>query len=192
MLPCSHAVHSLSSHSRSLVDVSSTDSYCAAVHVVCDAQVPHPLCASVGATFMYSVPEHTFTAEHSRLTDADGTRVSHVTPIVHTRHDSQLVRRWLNKAWYVCGGQSLHVRLAVAVSADMSSPAPHVGCAMHSVARCCALGWYVLLGQSLHVRCALVVSGDATWPAPHTGCEVQATSRWLVCDWNVLGGHPLQ
>ena len=87
MLPCSHAVHSLSSHSRSLVDVSSTDSYCAAVHVVCDAQVPHPLCASVGATFMYSVPEHTFTAEHSRLTDADGTRVSHVTPYAHALRD---------------------------------------------------------------------------------------------------------
>ena len=135
MLPCAHAVHSLSSHSRSLVDVSSTDSYCASVHVVCDAQVPHPSCASVGATFMYSVPEHALTAEQTRSSLALGARVWHVTPIAHASHAVQLVLRWLLADWNVLSGHGLQVRLAVSVSDDMRCPAPHVGCGLHDVSR---------------------------------------------------------
>ena len=60
---------------------------------MCAAHVPQPLCASVGATFMYSVPEHTFTFEHWRLIDAVGARVWHVVPSVHAVHALQLVMR---------------------------------------------------------------------------------------------------
>ena len=119
MLPCAHAVHSLSSHSRSLVDVSSTDAYCASVHVVCDAQVPHPSCASVGATFMYSVPEHVFTIEHSLLTEADGARVSHVVPAEHVSHAAHAVSRCCKDVWNVPAGHALHERRAVFVSPEM-------------------------------------------------------------------------
>ena len=125
--PLAHAVHSLSSHSRSLVDVSSTDSYCASSHTVCAAHVPHPLCASVGATFMYSVPEHTFTFEHCRLIDDVGARVWHVTPKVHAVQALQCVLRCATAGWYVSDGHAVHVRRAVNVSADIYSPAPHVG-----------------------------------------------------------------
>ena len=99
MLPLAHAVHSLSWHSRSLVVVSSTDSYWALVHTVWLAHVPHASCSSVGATFMYCVAEHSLTALHTRLTEADGAVIWHVTPKEHVSHAAQLVWRCPVAAW---------------------------------------------------------------------------------------------
>ena len=182
MLPLVHAVHSLSSHSRSLVVVAATVSYCAPVHVACDAHVPHAPCASVGATFMYSVPEHTFTAEHSLLTEADGARVSHVVPAEHASHAAHAVSRCCKDDWNVPAGHALHVRRAVFVSPEMRWPAPHVGCAVQLVERCDDSTWYVLAGHALHVRSVVLLSTDIASPAPHVGWSLHTMARWAVLD----------
>ena len=109
---------------------------------------------------MYSVPAHTFTFEHRRLIDAVGARVWHVVPRVHAVHALHLVLRCPAADWYVLAGHALHVRCAVSVSADMRSPAPHVGCAVHAVSRWLFDVWYVSAGHALHVRTAVVVSDD--------------------------------
>ena len=109
---------------------------------------------------MYSVPEHTFTFEHWRLIDAVGARVWHVVPSVHAVHALQLVMRCPVADWYVLAGHALHVRCDATVSADMRSPAPHVGCAMHAVSRWLLDVWYMSEGHALHVRIAVVVSDD--------------------------------
>ena len=191
MLPFAHAVHSLSSHSRSLVVVAANASYCAPVHVACDAHVPHAPCASVGATFMYSVPEHTFTAEHSLLTEADGARISHVVPSTHVSHAAHAVSRCCNDDWNVPAGHAVHERRAVFVSPEMRCPAPHVGWAVQLVSRCDDSTWYVLFGHALHVRAAVLLSTDITSPAPHVGCAVHSVLRWLALVWYVFAGHAL-
>ena len=72
----------------------------------------------------------------------------------------QPVLRWLTADWYVFDGHVLHVRRDATASADMRSPAPHVGCAMHAVSRWLLDVWYVSAGHALHVRIAVVVSDD--------------------------------
>ena len=62
----------------------------------------------------------------------------------------QPVLRWLTADWYVFDGHVLHVRRDATVSADMRSPAPHVGCAMHAVSRWLLDVWYVSAGHALH------------------------------------------
>ena len=88
------------------------------------------------------------------------------------------VRRWLTALWYVSIGQIEHVRLAVFESAEIISPAPHIGCAKHDVERCLLALWYVSLGQPEHVRLAVRESADIACPVPHCGC---ASHRVLEC-----------
>ena len=150
---------------------------------MCDAHVPHASCASVGGTFMYSPSPQTLTGVHWRFTDADGARVWHVLPSVQVVHAAQLVERWLCDAWYVLAGHALHVRFAVAVFADMSSPAPHVGCDTQPVERWLCDVRYVLAGHALHVRCAVLVSAEMRSPAPHVDCVAQVVDRWFEAVW---------
>ena len=74
-------------------------------------------------------------------------------------------------------GHALHVRAAVLVSADMRSPAPHVGCDAQVVERWLCDAWYVSAGHALHVRAAVLVSADMRSPAPHVGWGVQSVER---------------
>jgi len=54
--------------------------------------------------------------------------------------------------WYAFAAHALHVRDARSLSADISCPAPHVGCVWHAMLRWLVLPWNVLAGQALHDR----------------------------------------
>jgi hypothetical protein len=41
--------------------------------------------------------------------------------------------RWLVASWYVLAGHPEHLRAAVALSAEMSLPGPHVVCTVHEL-----------------------------------------------------------
>lgn len=86
--PLAH-VHTFSAHSRSLVGVSSTDSYWCDAHTLCAAHVPGNV--SVGFTFMYSVLEHLFTGEHTRFCVFDGAVLSYVVPSEQIDHAEQVL-----------------------------------------------------------------------------------------------------
>ena len=78
-------VHTFCEHSRSLVAVSSLDSYWALLQSVCTEQVPPVV--SVGAVDIHSVPVvHTFTLLHTRFCVMLGAVVSYVDPSVHVAH----------------------------------------------------------------------------------------------------------
>ena len=51
-------------------------------------------------------------------------------------------------SWYVLAGHAEHVRWAVLLSAEMNSPAPHSGCAVHVVSRCAETLWKVSASQA--------------------------------------------
>ena len=80
-------------------------------------------------------------------------------------------------------GQAEHVRSAVTVSADISSPSPQYGCVVHVSTRCDVAAWYVLVQHALHVRAAIELSDDMYCPALQVVCAVHEVSRWLVLSW---------
>ena len=55
-------VHCFSEHSRSLVALSSLDSYWCSLHTVCEAHVPAN--AALGGSAMYSLASHSLTSVH--------------------------------------------------------------------------------------------------------------------------------
>ena len=66
------------------------------------------------------------------------------------------------------------MRFAVAVSADMSWPGPHVGCVTHSVSRCCVASWYSSVPHGPHTPAFVVLYAEIFCPAPQYGCATQA------------------
>ena len=77
-------VHTFCEHWRSVVVVSSVDTYCVSLHSVWLAHVPAKV--SVAAVFMYSVPEHRFTLLHTRFCVVLGAVIWYVAPSVHVSH----------------------------------------------------------------------------------------------------------
>ena len=71
----------------------------------------------------------------------------------------------------------------------MRCPLPHVGCALHDVARCELEVWYWFAAQAGHVRCAVA---DAAYrvPLPQAGWLSQEVLRWELLVWNVFAPHP--
>ena len=88
-----------------------------------------------------------------------------------------------DSTWYVLAGHALHVRSDVLLSTDIASPAPHVGCAVHSVLRWLERVWYVFAGHPLHVRRVVALSTDMNWPAAHVGCAKHSVNLCCVRSW---------
>lgn len=71
----------------------------------------------------------------------------------------------------------MHVRADVLESGLAYCPAVHVGCSMHSVARCEGDGWYVSDGQREQSRFEFVDPRSAySSPCVQFGCSVQLVS----------------
>ena len=70
-------------------------------------------------------------------------------------------------------GHALHERSAAAVSADISWPGPHRGCALHAVLRWLVASWYSSAPHATHEPACVVLYAVIFCPAPQYGCATQ-------------------
>jgi hypothetical protein len=74
---------------------------------------------------------------------------------------------WLVSFWYVLEGHSEQVRAVILVSGLISSPGPHVACAIHDSFWWLISFWYVLIGQPEQIRAVFLLSTLICVPEEH-------------------------
>ena len=104
------------------------------------AHVPAPVhsrsLVAVGARSSYSFGAHVLACvPQTRSVLAVPFRCSY-SPFAHTVHAMHGLMRWVEVAWNVPAGHAAHVRFVFFESAEICSPLPHVGWAVHFACRC--------------------------------------------------------